>query len=172
MGAARKWEIDCFVTMDGDDLLCEPELMTIGIEQLKLSNADFIEAPTGLICGSFTYGIKTPALEKVCHIKGTDDTEMMWVYFKDTRLFNVATLDVKDVIFYETDIRMTLDYAEDFDFFNAIFTHFDCVDNDVPLRTIVPYLKNNQEIIKINAFRHQDWAANQKKKTKLLLKDG
>jgi len=171
LGAARKWEIDCFVTMDGDDLLCDPELMEIGIEQLKMSNADFIEAPPGLICGSFTYGIKTPALEKVCHIKGTDDTEMMWVYFKDTGLFEVSTLQVEDEVFYDPNIRMTLDYAEDLAFFNAIFTHFDCVDNDVPLRTIVPYLKDHPEIIKINAFRHQDWATNQQRKTKLILKD-
>ncbi len=171
LGAAKKWEIDCFVTMDGDDLLCDPELMEMGIEQLQSSNADFIEAPPGLICGSFTYGIKTPALEKVCCIKGTDDTEMMWVYFKDTGLFNVSTLEVADAVFYESDIRLTLDYAEDLAFFNAIFTHFDCVDNDVSLRTIVPYLKDNPEIIKINAFRHQDWAANQQRKTKLVLKD-
>lgn len=170
LGAARKYEIDCFVTMDGDDLLSDPELMAMGIEQLKASNADFIEAPPGLICGSFTYGIKTPALEKVCRIKGTDDTEMMWVYFKDTGLFEVSTLQVNDAVFYDPNIRMTLDYVEDFAFFNTIFTHFDCVDNDVPLRTIVPYLKNNPEIIKINAFRLQDWAANQQRKTRLVLK--
>lgn len=171
LGATKKWEIDCFVTMDGDDLLCDPELMEMGIEQLKSSNADFIEAPPGLICGSFTYGIKTSALEKVCRIKGTDDTEMMWVYFTDTGLFNVSTLEVADTVFYEPNIRMTLDYAEDLAFFDAIFTHFDCVDNDVSLRTIVPYLIDNAEIIKINAFRHQDWAANQQRKTKLVLKD-
>lgn len=170
LGAARKYEIDCFVTMDGDDLLCDPELMALGIEQLRSSDTDFIEAPPGLICGSFTYGIKTISLEKVCSIKGTNDTEMMWVYFKDTGLFNVSTLQVKDAVFYN-NIRMTLDYAEDLAFFNAIITHFDCVDNDVPLRTIVSFLRDNPEIIKINAFRHQDWAANQKRKTRLVLKD-
>jgi spore coat polysaccharide biosynthesis protein SpsF (cytidylyltransferase family) len=172
LGAAKKYEIDCFVTMDGDDLLCDPELMEMGIEQLQSSNADFIEAPDGLICGSFTYGIKTPALEKVCLVKGTNDTEMMWVYFKDTGLFEVSPLEIKDSVFYNPDIRLTLDYPEDLDFFRAIFSHFHCLDNDVPLRTIVPYLKAHPEIIKINAFRHQDWAANQQRKTRLVLKGG
>jgi len=171
LGATKKFQIDCFVTMDGDDLLCDPELMEMGIEQLKRTGDDFIEAPAGLICGSFTYGIRTTALEKVCSIKGTSDTEMMWVYFKDTGLFKVSTLRVTDSVFFDPTIRMTLDYEEDLNFFKAIFNHYHCVNNDVPLRTIVPYLKNNLEIIKLNAFRHQDWASNQQRKTKLVLKD-
>ena len=70
LGATRKFNIDFFVTMDGDDLLCDPELMEAGIEQLKTTDVDFLEAPEGLICGSFTYGIRSSALEKVCTIKG------------------------------------------------------------------------------------------------------
>lgn len=170
LGAAKKFDIGCFVTMDGDDLLCEPELMVIGVEQLKINGVDFIEAPPGLICGTFTYGIRTAALEKVCSIKGTNDTEMMWVYFKDTGLFNIAKLKVKDPVFYDSNIRMTLDYEEDFSFFNVIFKHFNCVNNDTSIRDVVPYLKAHPEIVKLNDFRHQDWAMNQRNKTKLVLK--
>lgn len=171
LGAARKYEIDYFVTMDGDDLLCDPELMSMGLDQLKLSSVDFLEAPQGLICGAFTYGIRTSALEQVCKIKDTSDTEMMWVYFKDTGLFNVASLAVNDSVFYNTSIRMTLDYIEDFNFFKAIFEHFNCSVNDVSLRNIVPYLQDHPDIVQLNAYRHQDWAANQLKRTKLVLKD-
>jgi spore coat polysaccharide biosynthesis protein SpsF len=170
LGAVKKFDIGCFVTMDGDDLLCDPELMEIGVEQLKKNDEDFIEAPPGLICGAFTYSIRSTALEKVCGIKGTNDTEMMWVYFKDTGLFNVSTLKVNDPVFYESKIRMTLDYEEDFSFFKAIFEHFNSVNNDTPLRDIVPYLKAHPEIVNLNSFRHQDWASNQQKKTKLILK--
>jgi len=171
LGAIRKFNIDCFVTMDGDDLLCDPELMEAGIEQLKTTDVDFLEAPEGLICGSFTYGIRSSALEEVCTIKGTSDTEMMWVYFKDTGLFKVATLAVQEPIFFNTDIRMTLDYEEDFAFFQAIFQHYRCINNDTPLRVIVPFLKEHPEIVQFNAFRRQDWSANQKLKAKLILKD-
>ncbi|MCX5884667.1 MAG: hypothetical protein NT096_01935 [Proteobacteria bacterium] len=170
LGAARKFGIDCFVNMDGDDLLCDPELMETGVKQLMSTAVDFIEAPTGLICGAFTYGIRTKALEKVCNIKGTSDTEMIWVYFKDTGLFNVATLTANDPIFYDSIIRMTLDYEEDFAFFKSIFEHFGCVNNDTPLRSVVPYLKEHSEIVQLNAFRRQDWASLQKEKAKLVLK--
>lgn len=171
LGAAKKFEIDCFVTMDGDDLLCDPELMEIGIEQLMSKDVHFIEAPKGLICGSFTYGLTVEALEMVCNIKDTNDTEMMWVYFKDTGLFKVATLMVEEPIFFDENIRMTLDYEEDFIFFKTIFEYFDNVNNNTPLRDIVLYLKKHPEIVQLNAFRHQDWASNQQRKTKLVLKE-
>jgi len=170
LGAAHAFELDFFITMDGDDLLCDPELIEIGINQMKNGDIDFIEAPEGLICGSFTYGIRTRALEKVCSIKGTTDTEMMWVYFKDTGLFNVSTLNIDASVFYDSNMRMTLDYKEDFSFFQAIFEHFNCIDNATPLRDVVPFLKMHPEIMQMNAFRHQDWASNQQKKTKLVLK--
>jgi spore coat polysaccharide biosynthesis protein SpsF len=172
LGAATNFGIDCFVTMDGDDLLCDPELMEAGLKQLTSSSVDFVEAPPGLICGSFTYGIRTTALEKVCSIKDTSDTEMMWVYFKDTGLFEVSVLKVDDPVYYDSNIRMTLDYEEDLAFFQAIFEFYNCVNNDVPLREIVPYLKMHSAIIELNTFRHHDWASNQQKKTKLILKNG
>ncbi len=169
-GAARKFEIDGFVTMDGDDPFCDPELMALGIEQLKYSKQDFIEIPKDLVCGGFTYAIRTEALGKVCNIKDTNDTEMMWVYFKDTGMFSVGTLRIDDEIFFSPTIRLTLDYKEDYDFFKSVFDHFKCNNNDVPLRTIMAYLKDHPEVVELNAFRQRDWAANQKRKTALVLK--
>jgi len=170
-GAAKQFGVDYFVTMDGDDLLCDPELVSMGIEQIKSDGTDFIEAPPGLICGSFTYAIRTTALERVCDIKGTSDTEMMWVFFKDTGIFKVDTLKVTDSVFYTPGIRLTLDYEEDFALFKKIFEYFNCTENELPLKEIVPYLIKHPELPKLNALRHNDWAANQQKKTKLVLKD-
>ncbi len=170
LGATRAFGLDFFITMDGDDLLCDPELIDIGVEQMQRCDVDFIEAPDGLICGSFTYGIRTTALEKVCSIKGTSETEMMWTYFKDTGLFKVDTLNVSDPVFYDPGIRMTLDYEEDLAFFTAILVGLNVENNDVPLRQIVPFLKEHPDIVRLNAFRHDEWANNQKQKTKLILK--
>lgn len=170
LGATRKFDIDGFVTMDGDDPLCDPELMEIGIEQLKSTSDDFIEIPKGLVCGGFTYGIRTSALQKVCDIKDTNDTEMMWVYFKETGLFNLATLRVDDPVFFDPDIRLTLDYEEDYVFFRTVFDHFGSTNNEIPLRTIMPYLKKNPDVVNLNAFRQRDWSSNQIKKTRLVLK--
>lgn len=168
--AATAFGIDFFVTMDGDDLLCDPELIGLGIDQMEKEGYDFIKAPEGLICGSFTYALKASALKKVCEIKGTSDTEMMWVYFEQTGLFKVADLHVDDPIFFNDRIRLTLDYREDFEFFKTVFEAFDNQNNDTPLRKIIAYLNQHPDVMAINSFRQQDYLDNQKKKVKLVLK--
>ena len=73
--ACIKFDVDFFVTADGDDLFCEPKFIDKAFNQFLDNNEiDFIHCP-GIICGSFTYGIKSKALKKVCEIKNTDDTE-------------------------------------------------------------------------------------------------
>ena len=169
-GAAEEYGIDYIVTFDGDDLFCDPELLDMGAEQIENRNLDFIESPKGLICGAFTYAFTAKALDEVCRIKDSEDTEMMWTYFKDSGRFRCGTLENVDSVFFN-DYRMTLDYPEDYEFFNTIFTHFDCTENDVPLRDIVAYLKANPQISEINYFRQNEFLENQRKKTKLVLKD-
>lgn len=170
LGAVDRFELDCFATFDGDDLLCAPELIDLGLVQLEKENLDFLEAPLNLAAGAFSYCIKTSALKKVCDIKDSEDTEMMWVYFKDTGLFKTGCLNVEDEIYLNPDVRLTLDYQEDFDFFEAIFTHFNNINNTVELKDVMKYLKEHPEIIKINQFRAEEWLQNQMKKTKLILK--
>ena len=168
--AARQFSIDYVVTFDGDDLFCEPHLLDMGAEQIAARGLDFIEAPEGLICGAFTYAFTVKALEKVCEIKASDDTEMMWTYFKDTGLFKVGILEDVASVYFSNEIRMTLDYPEDFEFFTRIFEHFDCVENDVPLEKIVAYLDEHPEIPQINIHRQQEFLDNQKKRTHLALR--
>lgn len=168
--AASTFNIDYFITMDGDDLLCDPELINLGIDQMEREGCDFIKAPEGLICGSFTYAIRADALKKVCEIKGTADTEMMWVYFEKTGLFNIADLYVNESIYFNKNIRLTLDYQEDFEFFKTVFEIFNNQNNDTPLRIILNYLNMHPDIAEINSFRQQDYLDNQKKKVKFILK--
>lgn len=170
LGAAQKNNIDFFVTFDGDDLFCDPELIELAVSQMETGNYDFMKAPDGLVCGGFTYAIKVAALEKVCQIKNTADTEMMWVYFENTGLFSLGELDVSDASYFSDSIRLTLDYPEDFAFFTAVFQQLNCPKNDIPLKKILEFLKSNPDIPKINAFRQADFLANQKRKTKLVLK--
>lgn len=170
-GAAKEYGIDYIVTFDGDDLFCDPYLLDKGAEQIREGKYDFIEAPEGLICGAFTYAFTAKALAKVCEIKGSTDTEMMWTYFKDTGLFNTGCLEGVEDIYFSEEYRLTLDYPEDFEFFTTIFEHFGCVNNDIPLAEIVTYFKEHPEVPRINIGRQQEFLDNQKKKTKLVLKN-
>ena len=169
-GAAKHFGVDYIVSFDGDDLFCDPYLLDKGAEQIAEGKYDFIEAPPGLICGAFTYAFTGRALEKVCEIKDTDDTEMMWTYFKDSGLFRTGYLEGVEEDYFSDKYRLTLDYPEDFEFFTRVFHHFNCVDNDIPLKEIVAYFKEHPEIPEINIGRQQEFLENQRRKTKLVLK--
>lgn len=167
-GAAEKYDVEFFITSDGDDLLCDPELIDLAFEQYERRGADFIEGKN-VPCGGFTYGIKVSALNKVCKIKDTSDTEMMWVYFTDTDLFKTEILQNIPKVLQRPEIRMTLDYDDDLRFFKAIFDYF--ADNPAfTLRDVVKFLDENPDVIKINQYLQERFLENQRSKTKLVLK--
>lgn len=170
--AAKKYNIDKIVTVDGDDIFAEPMLIDKAFEQLKNKDIDFIKGDhTGLICGSFTYGFTINSLERVCELKDTTNTEMMWVYFTDTGLFNICELQDVPISFYRNDIRMTLDYEEDLFFFNTVIENSEQHNEYLDLEQIINIIDNNQYIKHINFFRQEQWKENQDKNTTLCLKN-
>lgn len=172
LGAAKKFDIEHIVTVDGDDLFCEPELVDLAFEQLERNNVDFIQS-TGIACGAFTYGFRTAALEKVCEIKDTDDTEMMWVYFTETGLFNVEELENVPKAYFRDDVRMTLDYTEDLRFFKEVV---DSCKNSATqgkyphLQQILQIIDKQPALKEINFFRQEEFKSNQSQKTQLKIK--
>jgi spore coat polysaccharide biosynthesis protein SpsF len=170
--AAAKYAVDFFVTADGDDLFCEPELMDLAFEQYMSSNCDFIEEKPGanVPVGAFTYGIKTETLDKICEIKGTSDTEMMSIYFTETPTVKVESLDNIPEIYKRPNIRMTLDYPEDLDFFRSIVSKLLSNGHEVSLRNALSLIAANPHLVKINEFRNKDYLKNQKKRTNYIIK--
>jgi spore coat polysaccharide biosynthesis protein SpsF len=168
--AARKFNVGCFVTADGDDLFCEPELMDMAFRQLHATGVDFVEGKD-IVFGGFSFAMTTAALERVCEMKGTSNTEMMWVYFTETGKFKTAVLQDVPEIYRRPDIRATLDYQDDFKFFANVIQHFHKIGKpEFNLREIIAYLDKHPEVIQINRYLHQEWLDNQKAKTKLVLK--
>ncbi len=170
LGTVKQYNIDYFVTVDGDDIFADPYLIDLAIEQMKDNPCDFLKIPDDLVCGGAEYCISSQALKKVCEIKGTTDTEMMYVYFTQSGLFNVRDLIVDNPIYHNRKIRMTLDYPEDLEFFKRVFLEFNTDRNNIPLREIIVVINKKPEISEINFFRQQQFLDNQKRKTKLLLK--
>lgn len=168
--ATKKFEVSHFVTFDADDLFCEPKLNDLALNQMKKNEVDFIFSEN-IIPGSFTYCVHSKALKKVCAIKDTDDTEMMWTYFLDTNIFKTEPLEIQNINDYERKgIRITLDYIEDYNFFLEIFNKLNIVDNNYSLLEILKFLDNNKELCEINYFRDIEWSNNQKDRTKLKIK--
>ena len=170
LNAAEKFNVEYIITADGDDLFCEPKLIDMAFNQFDISNADFIQAP-GIICGAFTYGIKVSALKKVCEIKTSNQTEMMWVYFTDTGLFSVKELEGVPQHYYNNDIRMTLDYKEDLDFFKEVLRLLGKSTKYVTLDEILQIIEQNPYVKDINYFRQKEFLGNQQAKIDLSIKE-
>ena len=163
--ACRKFDIDFFVNVDGDDLFFDYNLADLVLEQYKKSPCDFIDG-NGFY--NDVYGVKTSALEKVCDVKDTDDTEYIRLYFTETNLFDVRKIDNIPEKYLKRDIRMTLDYQEDFEFFKTVIEHFD--GHEFNMRDVLSYLDENPEVIDINFHLEEQWKQNQIQKTNLVLK--
>lgn len=168
--ACDYYNVDFFVTADGDDLFCSPLLIDQAFEQHKKNpELEFIKAD-GVICGAFTYGISCNALKKACQIKGTTNTEMMWVYFTETGLFVVDQLKNVNKKFFRDDVRMTLDYQDDLKFFLEVFEQLGGGKKFFDLHEIVDLIDKKPEIAKINIYLQDAWKKNQEKNIKLVLK--
>lgn len=146
--AARKYGIDFIVNVDGDDILCDPELIDRTIEHFKKTGADCI-VWKGFPVGSVPTGVKVQALEKVCQLKEDKDTEVWGGYFTDTGLFKVEYLEADEDLRHP-ELRMTLDYPEDLKFFKTVFTRLYEPGKIIPLREVVDLLLQTPEIAKIN----------------------
>ncbi|MEK7133848.1 MAG: hypothetical protein AAB804_02155 [Patescibacteria group bacterium] len=169
-GAADMCGADYILTIDADDLFFAPELCELAIAQAEAERSDFIRGADSLACGAFTYCFSAAALRKVCEIKDSTNTEMMWVYFTDTGLFTVAELKVRDPVYHLDGVRMTLDYPEDLAFFERVFAELAADTNTTPTPIILNLLRQKPEINELNYFRQKDFLDNQRKKTTLKLK--
>lgn len=168
LDAARKLKVDFMVIVDADDIFCDPEYIDMIIKRYKETLADFISCED-LPFGIASHGIKTTALEKICSSKSESDTEVWGDYFFKNDSFKKEVIKAKpEHIHYE--LRASLDYQEDLDFFQKIFDELGN-KNTFSLKQIVDLVKAKPEIIKINLRKHKDYLQHLQKKRDLVLRD-
>jgi len=156
LAAALKYKVDLIVAVDGDDILCDPIYIDKTIETLIKTKADLVtcdELPLGTACN----GIKFEALKKVCEIKSQSDTEVWRAYFTDTGLFKVVFLKPDDAEFIRPDIRLTLDYPEDYELFKQIFEKLYVPGKVFSLKKVVTLFNSNPHMMDITKNVHQQY---------------
>ena len=149
LAASLKHSIDLIIAVDGDDILCDPIYIDKTIDRLIETGADLVtcdKLPLGAACN----GMKVEALRKVCEIKSESDTEVWRGYFTDTGLFRVEFLEPDDAELIRPDIRLTLDYPEDYEILQQIFERLYMPGEVFGLKEVVTLLKNNPHLIAIN----------------------
>ena len=160
LGACEKYNVDFFVNVDGDDLFFDYGLADIVIRQYNKSRADFIDGQ-GLY--NDVYGISRKGIEEVCRNKKRSDTEFIKPHFYNIKdLINIESVLHVPARYQKQQIRLTLDYIEDYEFFKTIIDHFKKFKLDLNFENILTYLKKTPSVVKMNWHRESDWSQNQK----------
>lgn len=146
---AKAYNLDAVVIVDGDDLLCFPEFIDKTIAEIKKNNITDVIFTKNLPLGAASSGLKTSALKKVLEIKDENDTEVWGGYFTTTNHFKVKYIEAEG-IFNNENIRMTLDYNEDFEFFKTIFEKLYDRNQNFSSLDVMKLLKDEPNICKIN----------------------
>lgn len=147
--AANAFNLDYILNITGDCPFSDPEYADRIVEAYRETNADLIRA-FELPHGAYSYGIKPAALHKVVEIKDERNTEVWGRYFTDTDLFEVYDLPIQNEFHRQPDLRMTLDYPADLEFFKAVFAHLYQPGRIFTLDEILRFLRQHPEVAEIN----------------------
>ncbi len=156
LGAAEKYGIDLIAAVDGDDIFCDAGYIDKTIQKLKLTGADMVKCDT-LPLGAACNGIKVASLKKVVQMKKENDTEVWGGYFTNNKAFKVETLEVDEAGLVRPDIRLTLDYDEDFKLFQAVFDELYVPGAVFSLKEIVNLFNRKPELLEITREVHQQY---------------
>jgi spore coat polysaccharide biosynthesis protein SpsF len=154
----NRFQIENALIVDGDDLAHNYEIGIRALSELKKSDFDIITCPTNIVTGFFTYAMKNTAISKLFRVASDEDTntDVIARYVEKARL-KVTFVTLRD---YEQnkDIRLTLDYQEDLEFFRKLYSTLDILETG---KNIIEFLEKNRDVSKINFFRQRDFLQNQ-----------
>jgi spore coat polysaccharide biosynthesis protein SpsF len=147
--AAQQYQLDFFINITADCPLFGYDYTDAITSLFQQSNADFITS-LDLPHGIFVYGVKTASIEKVIELKKTVQTEVWGTYYSDNpAIFNVQRLVVPEEK-KRPDFRLTIDYPEDYRFFQAVFEGLGEQTYKTSSDAIVEFLDQHPEIVSIN----------------------
>jgi len=116
--------------------------------------------PPNIVTGFFTYAIKKSGMKKMYDIVN-DENENTDVITRFIEKANLITEFVKlNDIECNENIRLTLDYEEDLQFFRKLYENVDILENG---SNVIKFLSENKEILNINFYRQKDFLENQAK---------
>ena len=147
--AATEHNADYALSITADCPFSDPVYAEKVINALETTGADLVRA-LDLPHGVYSYGIKVSALQKIIEIKDERETEVWGRYFTDTDLFKVYDLPIDNPKHRQPNLRMTLDYPEDLEFFQAVFAQLYQEGRVFSLDEILKLLDRHPEIVLIN----------------------
>jgi spore coat polysaccharide biosynthesis protein SpsF len=148
LDAALFYGIDYFLSITADNPLFSIYHANWVADRLTMGNCDYVEL-NGLPIGTAVYGVKTKALQVVCQVKNILNTEIWGPLLNQPEIFMVESVNVPKNTPIPDNLRLTLDYPEDYQLINHLYCNvgFKSIIN---LENVYEYLLNHREIAAIN----------------------
>jgi spore coat polysaccharide biosynthesis protein SpsF (cytidylyltransferase family) len=143
---AKKYDLKNVISIDGDDILCSTAATKIVLGELRKTMHEKWIKTTGLALGMNVAGYKRSVLEKSTEQIGAGKLETGWGRIFDS--FESATINLGEYD-QKTDLRFTLDYQEDANFFKSIIEGLCDKVLDASDQELIDYVIKN-ELVKIN----------------------
>lgn len=163
----KRWN-DCFnkfgienaLLIDGDDLSLNYDIGKRSMRELKAIQVDMVTNPSDIVTGFFTFAANKSAISKMIKIVPYEETntDVITRYIEKANL-KIGYVSLED---YERNenIRLTLDYEEDLEFFRKLYSNIDILASG---KEIINYLNKNPKLLQINFHRQKDYLENQAK---------
>ncbi len=146
--AATKYRTNQFVVVEGDDIFCDPDLVYETCKKLHATKNEFLYWEN-LPFGASPVGIKAEKLKFFIQQKMTKNTETGWIKFIiDSGFFKVRKLLPKTSKLQRPDIRLSIDYREDFDLAKKLL---ELLPKKFTLSDIIVQFNKNPNLLDINA---------------------
>jgi len=150
LGACENFGVDVVVRVTADCPIVLPEIVEYMLEKHFESGADYTAAEE---CAVGTSGeiINTDALKKIAnHFGNAKYSEYMTWYFRNNpEHFKLNIVSLPEA--YVRNYRLTLDYAEDLEMFEELFSKLTCTSGVQHAQEIFSVLDANPDIVKINS---------------------
>ena len=163
LDCATHFGTDIIVDVEGDKIYTDPKFVDSIVEQMEEEGMDFLTGGTSdkfdptdhFIHGIIPAGIKTSILKKICDLKITKNTETGYKeFFTRYDFINYKFIILNSKISYSKNIRLTLDYAEDYNLAKIIFKK---LGNKFGFEDIIKLFKKNSELEKITKGLVEKW---------------
>ncbi|MBO8132048.1 MAG: hypothetical protein H0Z29_11150 [Candidatus Marinimicrobia bacterium] len=166
--AINEFNFDYVIEINGDNITAEPRYMDLTMEKLISYNTLDIVTCYSLPLGVGSQSFSMNAIKKVYKRYKTkrNDTGFIY-YFTKTGLCKHLDIEPISKNHIYDNIRLTLDYPEDFEFFKVIFGELYKEGEIFHFDDILNLIKKRPEIVKINNFLEKKYWKRTKAKVSL-----
>lgn len=161
--AAYEFNVSNIINVDADDPLIDYRLLDETATIMDATNADYVTWE-GYPLGCTPSGMSARGLQWLAS-EYPEPIEHIFAYFeRDPALKKLAIKESSPILSkpYIKDIRLTLDYPEDYELFQIIYDNIYSNETDINFSELMEFLDTHQHLIRINNFRNEEFRANQR----------